>query len=365
MVHEEYMRQALKIAKYADGRTSPNPLVGAVVVKDNRIIGMGWHKKAGTEHAEIHALRQAGESAKGATIYVTLEPCSHYGRTPPCSQALIDAGIKRVVVAMTDPNPLVAGRGLDMLRKAGVEVIEDVLTDEAIRLNEVFLKWITTEMPFVVLKTAMTLDGKIATCTGKSQWITNAVSRQRVHELRDRYDSILVGIGTVLADNPSLTTRLENGQGKNPIRIIVDSKGRTPLDANVVSDGLAPTILAVTEQAPLEKIKAFKNKGIEVLIVNQGEQVDLKQLMLELGKRKISSVFVEGGAEINYSLVKNQLVDKVYAFVAPKIIGGKTALTPVGGQGIANLENALELENITTEVLQNDILITGYSKKGE
>lgn len=360
---ESYMRRALEIARYAEGRTSPNPLVGAVVVNHGRIVGMGWHRKAGTEHAEIHALRQAGQLAQGAEIYVTLEPCSHYGRTPPCSQALIDAGVKKVVVAMKDPNPLVAGNGLAMLKSAGIEVIEGILGNEAAVLNEVFLKWITEKMPFTVLKTAMTLDGKIAAYTGASKWITNEVSRRYVHKLRDKYDGILVGIGTVLADNPSLTTRLADGEGKNPIRIIVDSKGRTPLNARVLTDNMAQSIIAVTEEAPQENIRALEAQGAVVLIVNERGHVDLRKLFAMLAGKNITSLLIEGGAEINYSLVQARLIDKVHAFIAPKLLGGRTALSPVGGQGAAELDNALQLYDITAENLAGDILITGYAKR--
>lgn len=360
---ESYMRRALEIARYAEGRTSPNPLVGAVVVNHGRIVGMGWHRKAGTEHAEIHALRQAGQLAQGAEIYVTLEPCSHYGRTPPCSQALIDAGVKKVVVAMKDPNPLVAGNGLAMLKSAGIEVIEGILGNEAAVLNEVFLKWITKKMPFTVLKTAMTLDGKIAAYTGASKWITNEVSRRYVHKLRDKYDGILVGIGTVLADNPSLTTRLADGEGKNPIRIIVDSKGRTPLNARVLTDNMAQSIIAVTEEAPQENIRALEAQGAVVLIVNERGHVDLRKLFAMLAGKNITSLLIEGGAEINYSLVQARLIDKVHAFIAPKLLGGRTALSPVGGQGAAELDNALQLYDITAENLAGDILITGYAKR--
>ena len=229
-----YMREALRIAHHAEGRTSPNPLVGAVIVRDGRIIAEGWHRKAGTPHAEVHALRMAGDLARGATLYVTLEPCAHYGRTGPCAKAVAEAGIARVVVALLDPNPKVAGKGVAILRDAGIKVRVGVLEEEARRLNEVFLHWITTGLPFTVLKTAMTLDGKIATATGDSQWITNEASRLRVHAMRDRSDAILVGIGTELHDNPSLTTRLPDGAGNNPIRIIVDSQARAPLDAHVV-----------------------------------------------------------------------------------------------------------------------------------
>ena len=223
MSDEDYMREALRLARNALGRTSPNPLVGAVVVREGRIVGAGWHRKAGTPHAEVHALAMAGSLAQGATVYVTLEPCSHHGRTGPCAEALVQAGVSRVVIGMQDPNPLVAGRGIAILEKAGIDVTCGILEEEAKALNEVFLKWILQREPFVVLKTAMTLDGKITTSTGESRWITNEASRQRSHELRDIYDAILVGIGTVLADDPSLTTRLPGGLGKNPLRVILDS----------------------------------------------------------------------------------------------------------------------------------------------
>ena len=359
-MQQQYMQQALQIAAYAAGRTSPNPLVGAVIVKDGRVVGQGWHRKAGTEHAEIHALRQAGELAAGATIYVTLEPCSHYGRTGPCSKALIDAGIQRVVIAMLDPNPLVAGKGVAMLKAAGIEVETGLLQAQAERLNEVFLKWIMTKMPFVVMKTAMTLDGKIATAAGNSKWISNEVSRRRVHELRDVYDGILVGIGTVLADDPALTTRLDSPSGKNPLRIVVDSRARTPLTAKVVTDGQAETLIAVTAAAEAAKVEALRQAGVEVLVVNDGQQVDLKQLFCLLGERGVCSIFVEGGARINYSLLKAGLVDKVYTFIAPKMVGGSSAPGPVGGDGVETLDQAFLLENVETELLAGDILVSGY-----
>jgi diaminohydroxyphosphoribosylaminopyrimidine deaminase/5-amino-6-(5-phosphoribosylamino)uracil reductase len=357
---EFYMQQALTIARYATGRTSPNPLVGAVIVKDGRIVGQGWHRKAGTPHAEVHALAQAGELAKGATVYVTLEPCSHYGRTGPCADALIEAGVQKVVVAMTDPNPEVAGNGLARLRAAGIEVVEGVLADEAAKINEVFLKWITTGMPFGILKTAMTLDGKIAAYTGHSKWITGATAREYVHKLRDIYDGILVGVGTILADNPKLTTRLPEG-GHNPVRIIVDSMARTPLTATVVTDKQAPTIIAVGREAPVKRVEALRNLGVEVLVLEQNPQgVNLRQLFKALGERRITSIFVEGGATINASFLADNLIDKVYSFVAPKIIGGKSAPGPVGGNGVDRVDQAALLENITTQTIGTDILISGY-----
>ena len=361
---EDYMQEALHLARKAAGRTSPNPLVGAVIVKDGRIVGDGWHRKAGTPHAEVHALRMAGELARGATLYVTLEPCAHYGRTGPCAKAVAEAGIKKVVMAMKDPNPLVAGKGIRILEDAGIEVVTGVCEAEAMELNEVFLKWMMKKLPFVVLKTAMTLDGKIASATGQSQWITNEASRLRGHELRDLYDGILVGIGTVLSDDPSLTTRLPDGNGRNPVRIVVDSKARTPLTARLVTDGQAKTLIAVAEAAPQERVAALTAAGAEVVCVNAGEQVNLYRLMKLLAEREICSVFVEGGGTVNFSLLQAGLVDKVYTFIAPKLLGGRTALTPVEGEGF-NLMEAVRLERVQTELLDGDILLTGYVKKGD
>lgn len=355
---EKYMAEALKLAENAKGRTSPNPLVGAVVVREGRIVAGGWHRKAGTPHAEVHALNMAGELAKGATVYVTLEPCSHYGRTGPCAKALVEAGVKRVVVAMVDPNPKVAGNGIRILEEAGIEVKVGVLEQEAKRLNEAFLTWITTGKPFTALKTAMSLDGKIATATGKSQWITNEKSRQRVHELRDVYDGILVGINTVLKDNPSLTTRLPNTEGKNPIRVVMDSMARTPLDCNLVTDGKAETIIAVSEAAPVERVDALKNAGAEIIKAGK-TQVDVELLLLELGKRQMTSLFIEGGGQVNFSFLKAGAVDRVYAFVAPMLIGGREALTPVEGEGFSELSEAIRLTDVETEILDGDILING------
>lgn len=361
---EQYMEQALAIAQYATGRTSPNPMVGAVIVRDGRVVGQGWHLQAGTPHAEINALKQAGELALGATMYVTLEPCSHHGRTGPCTEAVIAAGIKKVIVAMTDPNSLVAGTGISQLRAAGIEVVEGVLAEKSAKMNEVFIKWISTKMPFVVLKSAMSLDGKIAAHTGHSQWITGSKAREYVHQLRDSYDAILVGIGTVLADNPSLTTRLET-QGKNPLRIIVDSKARIPLDAQVVTDGL-PTVVVVTPEAAQDKLDALRACGIEVLTIKATETgVNLQQLFKILGERQITSILIEGGASINASVLEENLVDKIQWFIAPKIIGGKSAPGPVGGIGVTDVNNAKIFEDISMGSIGEDILISAYLRQRE
>lgn len=360
-----YMSHALNLASRSSGRTSPNPMVGAVIVRDGQIVGEGWHMRAGTPHAEIHAINHAGKLAIGATIYVTLEPCSHYGRTGPCTDAIINAGITKVIVAMTDPNPLVAGRGIAQLRAAGIEVIDGVCSAEAAALNEVFIKWITTNLPFVILKTAMTLDGKTATRTGHSQWITGLEARTRVHQFRDKYDAILVGIGTALADDPELTTRLVPS-GKNPIRIIVDSLARIPLNAKVITDGRAPTIIAVTPAAPIEKIQALQAKGVEVLpVAGGGRTVDLRKLFELLGARGISSIFVEGGSTIGAALLEENLIDKIHCFVAPKIVGGTAAPGVIGGYGIDNLNEAILLESISSEFVGQDILISGYVMQRE
>ena len=365
LTDEDYMRQALALARNGEGRTSPNPLVGAVIVRDGHVIAAGWHRQAGTPHAEIHALRMAGELAQGATLYVTLEPCAHYGRTGPCARAVAEAGIRRVVIGMGDPNPLVAGKGIKILQEAGIEVKCGVLEAECRALNEVFLHWIPYKQPFVVLKTAMTLDGKIATASGESQWISSPESRRYVHELRDRYDGILVGIGTVLHDDPSLTTRLPDREGKNPIRIVVDSMARTPLDAKLLIDGRAPTIIAVTAQAPTERVHALESAGATIITAGDGRHVDLRKLLQELGQKDICSILVEGGGSVAFSLLQGGLIDKVLAFVAPKLLGGREALTPVEGEGFTHLREAVTLRDFHAEPVGPDILLTGYVQKGE
>ncbi len=365
-IHEQYMKQALALARLAAGCTTPNPLVGAVIVKDGQIIGQGYHHLAGTPHAEIHALRQAGEQAQGATLYVTLEPCCHSGRTGPCTAAILAAGITTVVVAITDPNPLVAGQGLRILRDHGVEVIDGICCLEAVKLNETFIKWVSTKMPFVLLKTAMTLDGKIATTAHKSQWITGEQARSRVHQLRNQYDGILVGIGTVLADDPLLTTRLPNGEGCQPTRIIVDSLARTPLNSQVVLNKQAPTIICVTEAAPQERVQALQKQGVEVWLNPAGPGgVDLRWLFAKLARRPLTSILIEGGAGVNSSALAANLVDKVEWFIAPKIFGGAAAPSPVGGKGVTETADAYQLEEITTSFLGDDLLLSGYMKNRE
>lgn len=363
---KQYMQMALELAAKARGRTSPNPMVGAVIVKNGEIVGKGFHAKAGSAHAEVVALAEAGEQARGATIYVTLEPCCHYGKTGPCTEALIKAGVKKVVVAMTDPNPLVAGKGIAKLKNAGIEVECPVLEQEAKRLNEVFIKYITSRKPFVVLKAATSLDGKIATATGESKWITGQLAREYGHRLRDSYDAIIVGVNTVISDDPSLTARLPEGRGKDPIRIILDSAARTPTAAKVLTQlSAAHTIVATTEAAPAERRASLMAAGAEVIVVpGNSSRVDLVKLMEMLGEKQITSVLIEGGGMVNGSALGGGIVDKVAWFMATKIIGGDGAPGPVRGPGIEYLKDAPQLLDVSIETLDKDILITGYTAKG-
>ncbi|MBR1419451.1 MAG: bifunctional diaminohydroxyphosphoribosylaminopyrimidine deaminase/5-amino-6-(5-phosphoribosylamino)uracil reductase RibD [Selenomonadaceae bacterium] len=355
---EIFMREALRIARNGLGRTSPNPMVGAVIVKDDRIIAEGWHRRAGELHAERNALIQAGDLAKNSTMYVTLEPCSHYGRTPPCANALVDAGISRCVVAMKDPNPKVAGHGIEILRNAGIEVKIGICESESRKLNENFLKWITTGLPFVALKFAETLDGKIANRNRDQIQISSAESNRRVHELRDTFDGILVGIETVLNDNPSLTTRLENRIGKNPTRIILDSKLKIPLDAQVL-DEKSKTIIATTESADEKKIDILKKfPNVEVIISeNDSGRIDLEKFCRDLAAREITSILVEGGGTVNFSLLEKNLVDKIFAIIAPKILGGSNSPTSIDGTGFFK---SLHLNSVSTELIGGDIWIESY-----
>jgi len=360
---EKYMRLAMQLAGNAIGRTSPNPLVGAVIVKDNRVVGCGWHRKAGTPHAEVHALNQAGELAQGADVYVTLEPCAHYGKTPPCAKALVEAKVKNVYGGLLDVNPKVAGKGFKILEDAGIHVEYGFLQDELRKQNEVFFKWIEHKKPFIVLKAAMTLDGKIATATGQSKWITNETSRAYGYKLRDIYDGIMVGINTVIEDNPMLTARVDGG--KNPIRIVVDSSLRIDINANVVQDKSAKTIVATTDKADKDKILKLQAQDVDVIVVDKDEndKVDIEKLLDILGQQNICSILVEGGATLSGSFVAKKLVDKVYFFIAPKIVGGKEAKTPVAGTGILNLQEALALKDIQIEKLEEDVLIIGRVDK--
>lgn len=361
MNDEYFMEMALNLAKKGIGLTNPNPLVGAVIIKDGKVIGKGYHEKYGENHGEINALNNAKEDVHGATMYVNLEPCSHFGNVPPCVNRIIESGIKKVVIAMEDPNPIVSGKGIQILKENGLEVKVGVLKKEAEKLNEIFIKYISTGKPFVILKVAMSLDGKIATHTGDSRWITGKRAREYVHILRQRVSAILVGVNTVIVDDPMLNTRLNNIECKDPIRIILDSHGRTPLKSNVLNTNPSNTIVAVTNNAAKENIKAIEKAGAEVMItpVKDGK-VDLQFLMEKLGERKIDSLLIEGGGEINFSFLKEKLVDKVIFFIAPKIIGGETSKTPVEGKGVEYLKDAIDLKDITMCKIGDDIMVEGY-----
>ncbi len=359
-----YMRRALELAVRGWGRTRPNPLVGAVIVKDGRIIGEGWHQELGGPHAEINAIRNAKESVAGSTIYVNLEPCSHYGRTPPCAEALIEGGFKRVVIAMEDPNPLVAGRGIRMLRSQGIEVDVGLEMLEALKLNDVFIKHITQQMPFVHLKYAMTLDGKTATRTGDSKWISSEASREYVHRLRSRYAGILVGVNTVIKDDPELTARPQGIEGRNPVRVILDSRGRLPEHAKVLEVGHdRKTIVAVTEQADAEKLKLLSGRGVEIILTQESDGwIDIGMLLETLHKKGIDSLLVEGGGTVAASFVEGGYVDKLTAFIAPVVIGGVSAPSPVMGHGVESIKQGIRLAHQQVKQFETDCCLEGYVK---
>ncbi|WP_163103416.1 bifunctional diaminohydroxyphosphoribosylaminopyrimidine deaminase/5-amino-6-(5-phosphoribosylamino)uracil reductase RibD [Peribacillus alkalitolerans] len=356
--HEFYMNLALQNALSMKGQTDPNPLVGSVIVNDSRIVGIGAHLKAGEPHAEIHALRMAGDKAQGGTIYVTLEPCSHHGRTGPCAEAIVRAGLKKVVVATLDPNPLVAGRGIKILEDAGIEVIVGVCEEQSIKMNEVFNKYIVKNTPFVIMKSAATLDGKIASHTSDSKWITSEEARNDVHHLRNEVGAILVGVNTVIKDNPELTTRIPNG--RNPIRIILDSTLKIPLDSKVVNDNQAETWVFTSQQYSDLKKKELENLGVKVFVTNDLHRVDIVETLKILGEHSVSSLIVEGGGEVNASFMNQKLVDKLILYLAPKIIGGKHAPTFIEGAGIEKMGHAIEFSSIELSKVGPDYKFIGY-----
>ena len=358
---QKYMRMALQLAEKARGRTSPNPMVGAVVVKSDKVISRGYHRSAGEPHAEAIALKHAGRAAKDATLYVTLEPCSHTNkRTPPCTPLVLQSGVKRVVVAMIDPNPHVSGGGIKTLRKAGIEVTTGVLEKEARKLNEAFIKYITTGVPFVTLKIAQTLDGKIATAAGESKWITGEKAREEGHRLRDANDAILVGINTVLKDNPALTTRIS--RGRDPIRIILDTKLRTPLKAKIITQkSSAKTYIATLDTMPKDKLVKLLDAGVEVLLAKGSKgHVNLKNLMKMLGGFGVKSVLIEGGAEVHASALKSGIVDKVAMFIAPVLMTGMDSICSIGGVSPTKLSQAVRLSDMTSRMVGDDLMIEGY-----
>ncbi len=354
------MRLALALAQKGEGFTRPNPLVGAVVVRDGEVVAEAYHERFGGPHAEVLALEKAGEKAKGAELYVNLEPCVDFPgkKTPSCAEAIIRAGIKRVVIATRDPNPQVSGRGVARLKAAGIEVVEGVLAEEAKKLNEIFFHWITTCTPFVALKLAMTLDGKIASSQGKSKWITGEEARRLVQKLRRRYAAILVGTNTVLADDPELTVRDE--PGPQPLRVVLDTHGRIPLNARVFSGGAKTLVATVYMSKAIEE--ALGKKGVEVLrLPEKNGVVDPRGLLLALSERGVDSILVEGGGEVAWSFLSQGLVQKIYFFYAPLILGGRKAVPAVGGEGFPEPAQGLRIRDITLEWVGPDLLLTGYT----
>ncbi|NLI91145.1 MAG: bifunctional diaminohydroxyphosphoribosylaminopyrimidine deaminase/5-amino-6-(5-phosphoribosylamino)uracil reductase RibD [Peptococcaceae bacterium] len=352
------MQRALNLSLLAAGRTSPNPLVGCVIVREGEIVGEGYHQKAGTPHAEVHALQAAGTQAEGADVYVTLEPCSHYGRTPPCADALIQAGVKRVIVAMTDPNPLVSGRGIKKLEEAGIVVDVGLLKEEAAKINEPFLKAISTGMPFVLYKCALTLDGKTAVESGDSKWITSETSRHYVHRLRNEYDVIMTGSQTILHDNPQLTCRgIENG--RDPVRLVVDGKLSIPLEARVLNSSSSPCVLATSLAADPAKVRLLKEKQhVEVWQYETDRHVPLQALMKDAAKRGWNSVLLEGGGILAGKMLEEKLIDKIEFMIAPKLAGAGPS--PLTGLNLSRMAQAVPIKDITLGNLAGDFHFTGY-----
>lgn len=366
MPSQHFMESAVSLARLAMGYTSPNPAVGAVVVKDGLVVGMGYTQPAGFEHAEVMALRQARGEARGATMYVTLEPCPHYGRTPPCTQAIIDAGILEVHIALLDPNPVVSGRGVRRLNEAGLKTQVGMCQQKAQEINEAYIKHITTGLPFVVAKFAMSLDGKIATKTGDSKWITREETRKYAHALRHTADAIMVGVNTIVADNPRLTAKGCGGRGgiekRQPLRLVVDSKGKVPLNAHIFEPP-GEVLLAVAAPFDSAKKEKLTQAGAEVVeLPARGGSVDIVELLKLLGKREIVTVLVEGGGKLLGSLFDHHLVDKVLAFISPVIIGGREAVS-VGGDGVDSMTQALRLSQVDIKSFGDDILVSGYVEK--
>jgi diaminohydroxyphosphoribosylaminopyrimidine deaminase/5-amino-6-(5-phosphoribosylamino)uracil reductase len=356
------MNIALQLAESTTGQTSINPVVGCVVVKDGRVVGIGAHLQRGHAHAEVLAVEMASEHAVDSVVYVTLEPCSHQGLTGPCAELLIRHRVSRVVVAMTDPNPQVAGRGIAMLRAAGVRVDVGVAEQQAQLLNEVFGKFVTTRQPFVFAKVASTLDGRIATATGDSQWVTGELAMAHVHTLRHRVQAIMVGVGTVLADDPQLSTRL-SVPALQPVRIVADSQLRIPLGARVLAEQhRQPTIVLTTSQAPATRRAELTARGVEVVTCGDGPQVDLRLAMQLLGEREIGSLLLEGGSKLNGAMLEHRLIDKLLMFFAPQIIGGPSAPSNFNFRGFEQMKDAISIDRMTVESIGSDILITGYPR---
>lgn len=361
MTKQEYMRLAIENARRGTGHTSPNPLVGCVVVKDGRIVAQGYHERYGEFHAERNALTRCQENLTGAQMYVTLEPCCHHGKTPPCTDIIIERGIGKVYIGSMDPNPRVAGKGVRILRDHGIEVETGILEQECLALNEIFFHYITTGMPYVAMKYAMTLDGKIATHTGDSKWVTGEKARHHVHELRKRYSAIMVGIGTVLADDPMLNCRI--AEGVDPVRVVCDSSLRIPLNSQLVKTAKEiPTIVAYAKGEE-ERITALRQAGVELVQSSDRSKVDFAELMAELGRRKIDSVIVEGGGTLHGTVLKSGMVQKIYCYIAPKLVGGRDSKSPVEGEGVSRMKEALAVSDIEILQLGDDICISGHVRQ--
>lgn len=360
---EKYMKRAISLARRGAGWVSPNPMVGAILVRNGEVLGEGYHHRYGAPHAEVEAILNAGVPVAGATLYVTLEPCNHHGKTPPCSERIVQEGITRVVYGMADPNPGVAGGGAGFLMHHGIAVKKGVLEAEIRMMNEVYLKYITTRQPFVVLKTAMTLDGKIATVTNASRWITGAKSRNRVHHLRQELSAIMVGVDTVIADDPLLNIRLKGRSWRNPLKVIADTHARIPLNASVLLNEPHLTLVAVGEHAPVARIRELERKGVQVLVCPEKlSRVDLNWLMQALAAMEIDSVMIEGGSTLAFSAIRSGIVDKLITFIAPKLLGGAGAPTPLGGEGYTTMEEAVNLHRISYRKMGHDLMLEGYLK---
>lgn len=356
MKQEEMMRLAISLAEKGAGKVNPNPLVGAVIVKDNRIIGQGYHEQYGSFHAERNALADCKESPSGATMYVTLEPCCHYGKTPPCTEAIIASGIKRVFIGVLDPNPLVCNKGVEILRQNGIDVQLNLLSAACEKQNEVFFHYIRNRTPFVVMKYAMTMDGKIATASGESRWITGKEARKQVHLDRNRYSGIMVGVGTVIADDPVLNCRLEGG--RNPLRIICDTNLRTPLSSQIIKTAGEITTIIATACTDEKEKQPYLDSGVELIpVLRKGDVIDLSSLMASLGERKIDSILLEGGSRLNFSALQEGIVNKVQTYLSPKLFGGEAAKTPVSGTGFLKISDCVTLKNQTISKLGGDFLI--------
>lgn len=357
-----YMNMAIKLALKGEGKVNPNPLVGAVIVKNNEVIGTGYHESYGKEHAERNAVKSCNEDLEGSTIYVTLEPCDHHGKQPPCVDLIIEKKFKRVVIGMTDPNPLVSGKSIKKLKSHGIEVTVGLKEDECKNINEIFIKYITTKIPFVVLKSGMSLDGKIATSLGESKWITSKESREDAHKLRNKLSAIMVGVNTIISDNPELTCRIE--KGRNPIKIIVDSTLRIPFDSKVITINPELTIIATTEKSDISKKKILEEMGIKVITIpSVNNRVKLRELMKKIGQDQIDSILIEGGSELNFSALEEQIVDKIKFYISPKILGGQSSKSSIGGKGFKKLSDCVSLRNITYSSINNDLILEGYIEK--